>query len=52
MRSIFRALMRSPEHRANILGDFSQVGIDLQTGPLNGAGRASVWAQHFGSHCE
>lgn len=52
VRSIFRALMRSPEHRANILGDFSQVGIDLQTGALNGSGRANVWAQHFGSHCE
>jgi uncharacterized protein YkwD len=52
VRSIFRALMRSPEHRANILGDFSQVGIDLQTGPLNGSPRAGVWAQHFGSHCE
>jgi uncharacterized protein YkwD len=52
VRSIFRALMRSPEHRANILGDFTQVGIDLQTGPLNGSGRANVWTQHFGSHCE
>jgi len=52
VRSIFRALMRSPEHRANILGDFSQVGIDLQTGPLNGSPRAGVWAEHFGSHCE
>jgi uncharacterized protein YkwD len=52
VRSIFRALMRSPEHRANILGDFSQVGIDLQTGPLNGSPRVGVWTQHFGSHCE
>jgi len=52
VRSIFRALMRSPEHRANILGDFTQVGIDLQTGPLNGSDRANVWTQHFGSHCE
>lgn len=52
VRSIFRALMRSPEHRANILGDFTQVGIDLQTGPLNGSPRAGVWTQHFGSHCE
>ena len=34
VRSIFRAWMRSPEHRANILGDFSQIGIDLQTGTL------------------
>jgi uncharacterized protein YkwD len=52
VRSIFRAWMRSPEHRANILGQFSQIGIDLQTGTLSGAGRTSVWTQHFGSHCE
>jgi uncharacterized protein YkwD len=52
VRSIFRAWMRSPEHRANILGGFSQVGIDLQTGTLSGSGRTSVWTQHFGSHCE
>ena len=52
VRSIFRAWMRSPEHRANILGEFSQVGIDLQTGTLGGSGRTSVWTQHFGSHCE
>ena len=36
VRSIFRAWMRSPEHRANILGDFSQTGIDLRTGTLGG----------------
>jgi uncharacterized protein YkwD len=52
VRSIFRAWMRSPEHRANILGEFSQVGIDLQTGTLSGSERTSVWTQHFGSHCE
>jgi uncharacterized protein YkwD len=52
VRSIFRAWMRSPEHRANILGGFSQVGIDLQTGTLSNSGRTSVWTQHFGSHCE
>jgi uncharacterized protein YkwD len=52
VRSIFRAWMRSPEHRANILGEFSQVGIDLQTGSLSGSGKTSVWTQHFGSHCE
>ncbi len=38
VRSIFRAWMRSPEHRANILGAYSQVGIDLQSGDLSGAG--------------
>jgi uncharacterized protein YkwD len=52
VRSIFRAWLRSPEHRANILGEFSQVGIDLQTGILSGSGKTSVWTQHFGSHCE
>jgi uncharacterized protein YkwD len=52
VRSIFRAWMRSPEHRANILGQFSQVGIDLQTGTLSGSGRTAIWTQHFGSHCE
>ena len=51
VRSIFRAWMRSPEHRANILGEFSQIGIDLQTGTLSGTGRTAVWTQHFGSHC-
>jgi uncharacterized protein YkwD len=52
VRSIFRAWMRSPEHRANILGEFSQIGIDLQTGTLSGSDRTNVWTQHFGSHCE
>lgn len=52
VRSIFRAWMRSPEHRANILGEFSQVGIDLQVGTLSDSGRTSIWTQHFGSHCE
>jgi uncharacterized protein YkwD len=52
VRSIFRAWMRSPEHRANVLGDFSQIGIDLQTGTLGTSGKTSIWAQHFGSHCE
>ena len=51
VKSIFRAWMRSPEHRANVLGDFSQIGIDLQTGTLSNSGRTTVWTQHFGSHC-
>jgi uncharacterized protein YkwD len=50
--SIFRAWMRSPDHRANILGDFSQIGIDLQTGELGGQSGTDVWTQHFGSQCE
>ena len=52
VRSIFRAWMRSPEHRENILGEFTQIGIDLRTGTLEGLAGTHVWTQHFGSHCE
>jgi serralysin len=52
VRSIFRAWMSSPGHRANILGDFTQVGIGLRVGTLEGQPGTHVWAQHFGSHCE
>jgi uncharacterized protein YkwD len=51
VRSIFRAWMRSPEHRENILADFDQTGIDLRTGTLGGSAGTHVWAQHFGSRC-
>jgi uncharacterized protein YkwD len=51
VRSIFRAWMRSPGHRQNILGNFAQIGIDLQVGDLAGRGGTHVWTQHFGSHC-
>ncbi len=49
--SIFRAWMRSPEHRENLLGNFTQIGIDLETGTLEGHRGARVWTQHFGSQC-
>lgn len=49
--SIFRAWLRSPTHRANVLGDYSQIGINLQTGSLNGRKGVHVWTQHFGLHC-
>lgn len=52
VRSIFRAWMRSPGHRRNILGDFAQVGISLDVGDLAGRRGTHVWTQHFGSHCE
>lgn len=52
VRSIFRAWMLSPEHRANILGEFTQVGIDRDVGTLEGNPGTDVWTQHFGSHCE
>jgi uncharacterized protein YkwD len=50
--AIFRAWMNSPTHRQNILGDYSQVGLSLVTGDLEGHAAAHVWAAHFGSRCE
>lgn len=52
VRSIFRALMRSPSHRRNILGDYSQIGVGVEIGTLSGRPGTYVWTQHFGSHCE
>jgi uncharacterized protein YkwD len=49
--AIFRAWMRSPTHRENILGDFGEIGIDLRVGPLGGLSGVHIWTQHFGSHC-
>jgi len=51
VRSIFRAWIYSPEHRENILGPYSQVGIGLAVGALGDHAGADVWTQHFGSHC-
>jgi uncharacterized protein YkwD len=52
VKSIFRAWMRSPTHRKNILGEYTEIGIDLQTGTLEGISGTHVWTEHFGSHCE
>lgn len=49
VRSIFRAWLRSPEHRENILGDYAETGIDVRTGTLGGIAGTKVWAEHFGS---
>ena len=49
--SIFRAWMHSPAHRANILGDFEETGIDLRVGQLGGLTGVHLWTEHFGSHC-
>jgi hypothetical protein len=51
-RSIFRAWIYSPEHRENILGPFTQIGVGLAVARLNGRSDAHVWTQHFGSHCD
>ncbi len=53
VRSIFRAWMRSPTHRENVLGSsFTQLGVSLEVGELEGLRGTRVWTQHFGSHCE
>jgi uncharacterized protein YkwD len=51
VRSLFSALIHSPEHRANILGRYSQLGVGLQVGNLDKRGGTHVWTQHFGEHC-
>ncbi|HEX7059408.1 MAG TPA: CAP domain-containing protein [Solirubrobacterales bacterium] len=51
VRSIFKAWLHSPGHRENILGSYSQLGVGLQVGGLDGRSGAHVWTQHFGSHC-
>jgi len=52
VRSIFVAWMRSPTHRANVLGDFEESGLSLEVGTLEGLPDTHVWAEHFGSHCD
>lgn len=51
VRSIFRAWMRSPEHRHNILGDYEALGLNRQVGELEGQADTVLWTAHFGSHC-
>jgi uncharacterized protein YkwD len=51
VRSIFVAWLHSPEHRANLLGRYSVIGIALEVGNLEGHREAHVWTQDFGSHC-
>lgn len=51
-RAIFTAWMRSPAHRANMLGAYADIGISVQVGELGGRQGVSVWATHFGSHCD
>ncbi|HEX4308234.1 MAG TPA: CAP domain-containing protein, partial [Solirubrobacterales bacterium] len=51
VRSIFVSWLHSPEHRRNLLGRYSQIGIALSVGNLEGHRDAHVWTQDFGSHC-
>jgi uncharacterized protein YkwD len=49
--SIFRAWMHSPTHRANVLGNFEETGLELRVGSLGGLSGVRLWTEHFGSHC-
>ncbi|HZO05443.1 MAG TPA: CAP domain-containing protein [Solirubrobacterales bacterium] len=49
VRNIFRAWIGSSGHRANILGNFQEIGIGLRVGTLDGNRGAHVWTQEFGS---
>jgi uncharacterized protein YkwD len=51
VRSIFVAWMRSPTHRANVLGDFDESGLSLEVGSLEGQAGTRLWTEHFGTHC-
>jgi uncharacterized protein YkwD len=48
--AIFRAWLRSPGHRENILGPYTDIGIGLRLGAIEGIRDAHVWVQEFGSH--
>jgi uncharacterized protein YkwD len=48
--AIFTAWLQSPEHHANILGPYKEVGIGLRDGGVEGYEGAAVWTQDFGSH--
>jgi uncharacterized protein YkwD len=51
VRSIFQAWVSSPSHRANILGGFTELGLSLRIGRLEGRKHVRVWTQHFGMQC-
>jgi uncharacterized protein YkwD len=48
--AIFTAWLESPDHHANILGPYREIGIGLRVGGLEGNEGAAVWTQDFGSH--
>lgn len=49
VRSIFTAWLQSPEHHANILGPYREIGIAVRDGSIEGYEGAAVWTQDFGS---
>jgi uncharacterized protein YkwD len=49
-RAIMRAWLHSAGHRENILGPYTDIGIGLREGSIEGVEDAHVWVQEFGSH--
>jgi uncharacterized protein YkwD len=50
VRAIFRGWLHSSGHRENILGPYTQLGLGLRVGNLEGNPGAHIWTQEFGSH--
>jgi uncharacterized protein YkwD len=50
VRSIVTRWLESTEHHENILGPYTEIGIGLRAGELEGFEGAAVWTQSFGSH--
>jgi uncharacterized protein YkwD len=50
--AIFGLWLHSTGHRKNILGDYTDVGIGLRKGLLEGTQRAIVWTLDFGGPCQ
>jgi uncharacterized protein YkwD len=51
-RSMLKAWLRSPGHRANLLSSsYNQTGISLRVGGFSGSTDAHVWVNHFGRQC-
>jgi len=52
VRSVMKAWLHSPSHRANLLGaEYDEFGISLRVGALGGSSSAHLWVNHFGHHC-
>ncbi len=52
VRSIFKAWLRSPGHRANMFSRaYNNVGVGLRKGRFQGANGAMIWTTHFGKRC-
>jgi uncharacterized protein YkwD len=52
VRAVMKAWLRSPSHRANLLGEeYEQFGISLRVGGLSGSPDAHLWVNHFGRRC-